>query len=31
VTINGVFNEHLDGLDTNISDGDRVGLLYPFI
>jgi molybdopterin converting factor small subunit len=31
VTIDGVFNEHLDGLDTTLTDGDRVGLLYPFI
>lgn len=31
VVINGIFNEHLDGLDTELDDGDRVGLLYPFI
>lgn len=31
VTVNGEFNEHLDGLDTAIDDGDRVGLIYPFI
>ena len=31
VTVNGVFNEHLDGLDTVLEPGDRVGLLYPFI
>ena len=31
VTVNGTFNEHLDGLDTELADGDRVGLLYPFI
>jgi molybdopterin converting factor small subunit len=31
VTVNGTFNEHLDGLDTELVDGDRVGLLYPFI
>ncbi|MFB6081396.1 MAG: MoaD/ThiS family protein [Halanaeroarchaeum sp.] len=31
VLVNGRFNEHLDGLDTTIEDGDRVGLLYPFV
>jgi len=31
VTINGVFNENLDGLDTELGAGDRVGLLYPLI
>lgn len=31
VTINGTFNEHLEGLDTRLSDGDRIGLLYPFM
>lgn len=31
VTVNGRFNEHLDGLDTELADGDRVALLYPFI
>lgn len=31
VVINGTFNEHLDGLDTELEDGDRVGLIYPFI
>jgi molybdopterin converting factor small subunit len=31
VTVNGQFNELLDGLDTTLADGDRVGLLYPFI
>jgi molybdopterin converting factor small subunit len=31
VTVNGTFNEHLDGLDTRITDGDRVALIYPFI
>lgn len=30
VTVNGVFNEHLDGLDTELSDDDRVALIYPF-
>ncbi len=31
VTVNGRFNEHLDGLDTELTDGDRVGLIYPFM
>jgi molybdopterin converting factor small subunit len=31
VVINGTFNEHIDGLDTELEDGDRVGLIYPFI
>ena len=31
VSINGTFNEHIDGLDTRLDDGDRVGLLYPFM
>ncbi len=31
VVINGTFNEHLDGLDTELDDGDRVALIYPFI
>jgi molybdopterin converting factor small subunit len=31
VTVNGTFNEHLDGLHTELEDGDRVGLMYPFI
>ena len=31
VAINGTFNEHLDGLDTVLEDGDRVSLMYPFI
>lgn len=31
VCINGKFNEHLDGLDTTLEDGDRVSLMYPFI
>lgn len=31
VAIDGTFNEHLGGLDTEIADGDRVALLYPFI
>lgn len=31
VTVNGKFNELLDGLDTELEEGDRVALLYPFI
>jgi len=31
VAVNGEFNEHLDGLDTELETGDRIGLLYPFI
>jgi molybdopterin converting factor small subunit len=31
VTVNGRFNEHLDGFETVLEDGDRVGLLYPFM
>lgn len=31
VLVNGRFNEHRDGLDTVLADGDRVALVYPFI
>jgi len=31
VVVNGTFNEHLDGFDTKLEDGDRVALMYPFI
>lgn len=31
VTVNGTFNELLDGFNTRLSAGDRIGLLYPFI
>lgn len=31
VVVNGRFNEHLEGLDTELEDGDRVALMYPFI
>ena len=31
VAINGKFNEHLGGLDTELEDGDRVALMYPFM
>lgn len=31
VAVNGTFNELLDGLDTDLQNGDRVALIYPFI
>jgi molybdopterin converting factor small subunit len=31
VLVNGTFNENLDGFDTELRDGDRVSLVYPFI
>ena len=31
VVVNGRFNEHLDGLETKLVDGDRVALMYPFM
>jgi molybdopterin converting factor small subunit len=31
VTVNGRFNELLDGFDTRLDDGDRVALIYPFM
>lgn len=31
VLVNGTFNEHLDGFDTELEDGDRVSLMYPFV
>jgi len=31
VSVRGTFNEHLDGLDTELGDGDPVALMYPFI
>lgn len=31
VTINGRFNEHLGGFQAQLEDGDRVGLMYPFV
>ena len=31
VAVNGTFNEHLDGLDTDLEDSDRVAMIYPFI
>lgn len=31
VCINGRFNEHFDGFETELEDGDRVALVYPFM
>ncbi|MFB6114406.1 MAG: MoaD/ThiS family protein [Halodesulfurarchaeum sp.] len=31
VLVNGRFNEHIDGFDTELEDGDRVSLMYPFV
>ncbi|QCW03782.1 MoaD/ThiS family protein [Natrinema pallidum] len=31
VCVNGRFNEHLDGFETELADDDRVALLYPFL
>jgi molybdopterin converting factor small subunit len=31
VCVNGRFNENLAGLDTELDDGDRVALIYPFM
>ncbi|MFC6726227.1 MoaD/ThiS family protein [Halobium palmae] len=31
VLVNGRFNENLDGFDTELSDGDRVEVVYPFM
>lgn len=31
ICVNGRFNEHLDGFDTELPDGDRVALMYPFM
>jgi molybdopterin converting factor small subunit len=31
VLVNGIFNEHIDGLDIRLGDEDRVTLIYPFI
>ncbi|GCF14267.1 hypothetical protein Harman_22020 [Haloarcula mannanilytica] len=31
VAVNGEFNEHLDGLNTELEAGDRVSLMFPFI
>jgi molybdopterin converting factor small subunit len=31
VCVNGRFNENLAGLDTELEEGDRVALIYPFM
>jgi molybdopterin converting factor small subunit len=31
ICVNGRFNETLDGLDTELTDDDRVALIYPFL
>jgi molybdopterin converting factor small subunit len=31
VLVNGQFNELLDGFGTELADGDRVALMYPFM
>ncbi|WP_049925646.1 MoaD/ThiS family protein [Halopiger goleimassiliensis] len=31
VCVNGRFNEHLEGFETELADGDRVALIYPFM
>lgn len=31
VLVNGRFNEHNEGFDTTLEDGDRVALVYPFM
>ena len=31
ICVNGRFNENLDGFDTELHDGDRVALMYPFM
>ncbi|SFB75508.1 Molybdopterin converting factor, small subunit [Halobiforma haloterrestris] len=31
VCINGRFNEHYEGFETELEDGDRVALIYPFM
>ncbi len=31
VCINGRFNEHYEGFETTLEDGDRVALIYPFM
>lgn len=30
IMVNGRFNEHRDGFDTELEDDDRVALVYPF-
>lgn len=31
VTVNGRFNEHLGGFQTQLTASDRIGLMYPFV
>ncbi|WP_233560603.1 MoaD/ThiS family protein [Halobellus sp. Atlit-38R] len=31
ILINGQFNENLEGFDTELQDGDRIALVYPFL
>ena len=31
ILINGTFNENLEGFDTELSEGDRVALVNPFV
>lgn len=31
IVVNGTFNEHLDGFDTELGEDDRVALMYPFM
>ena len=31
ILVNGRFNEHCNGFDAELEDGDRVALLYPFM
>jgi molybdopterin converting factor small subunit len=31
VLVNGKFNEHLGGFDTELTEDDRVALVYPFM
>ncbi len=31
VCINGRFNEHYDGFETELEDSDRIALIYPFM
>jgi len=31
ILINGTFNENLEGFDTELSEDDRVALVYPFV
>jgi molybdopterin converting factor small subunit len=31
ILVNGRFNQHEEGFDTELDDGDRISLVYPFI